>query len=72
MSEYSGGWFPGRSNESYRENFDKIKWDPEGKVAKKGKAKESKTSLLLHVDELVKAARTPMNQRTDKTFRHVD
>ena len=73
MSECKTGWFPGRISKPYRDHFDDIKWEATEKgIAQKGKAKQSTTSRNLEIDETVKAVRTPISERTDKTFRYLD
>ena len=72
MSEHKSDWFPGRKSKEYLDRFDKIKWNKTNHTIKYGKAKQSTTSVLLQADEAIKAARTPIGKRDDKTFRYVD
>ena len=76
MNKHSGqivetGWASAKKTPAYLENFDKIKWDKTGGMAKKGKAKASTSTRLLEVQETVDAVRTPIGLRDDKTFRHI-
>lgn len=73
MQQHESDWFPGRVSNIYKDGYAQIKWDSEqSDIAIKGKARESSGSALLQVDETVKAVRTPMGKRTDKTFRHLE
>lgn len=60
------------AKQSYRDNWPNINWSQEKGIAQKGKSKESSKSRLLSVQETVKAVRTPIHQRNDKTFRYTD
>lgn len=71
--QHESSWFPGRVNKSYLTHFDEIKWDYTKKgISRKGKAKQSTSSRMLEVDETLKAVKTPIAQRTDKTFRYIE
>jgi hypothetical protein len=71
--QHESSWFPGRTSGSYRTHFDEIKWGSTKKgVSRKGKARQSTSSRMLEVDETLKAVKTPIAQRTDKTFRYVE
>jgi hypothetical protein len=73
MAEYKSSWFPGRKSESFYAHFDDIKWDiTKQGVARRGKAKLSTSSIMLQADENLKAVRTPIGQRTDKTFKYIE
>lgn len=73
MTMHDGGWYPGRTNKNYWNNYNLINWDlKKPGVARKGKARGSSSTFKLEVDETYKAVSTPMHQRTDKTFRHLD
>lgn len=56
----------------YSDNWGNINWAQEKGIALKGKSKESTKSRLLSVQETVKAVRTPIYERSDKTFRYTD
>ncbi len=71
--QHESSWFPGRISKSYRTRFDEIEWDFIKKgVSRKGKGKQSTSSRMLEVDETLKAVKTPIAQRTDKTFRYIE
>ncbi len=73
MPQHESSWFPGRVSNPYSDHFDDIKWDSTKKgIARKGKARRSTSSLTLQAVENLKAVRTPIGQRTDKTFRYVE
>lgn len=60
------------AKQSYRDNWDNINWSQGKGIALKGKSRESTKSRLLSVQETIKAVRTPIHQRSDKTFRYTD
>lgn len=69
-------WIPSRKGKTYRDNFSKIRWNAKSSISvvtQRGKAKsESTASRLLNARETVEAVRTPLGQRTDRTFRHLN
>lgn len=56
----------------YRDHWGNINWCEGKGIARKGKSKESTKSRLLSIQETIKAVRTPIYERTDKTFRYTD
>lgn len=66
-------WLPGKKSKAYFDKYDDIEWDKEDKgVAIAGKARMSTVTRLLSVEETVKAVRTPIGKRDEKTFRYCD